>query len=103
MIDHYELAGDHFAGAQGYESYRDSAATLRTSENLAKMAETYLSVQACGSPAELIDQAVQFREILGPYDLNCCFRYASISLEQAESSLRTYATAVLPELKGLAA
>jgi alkanesulfonate monooxygenase SsuD/methylene tetrahydromethanopterin reductase-like flavin-dependent oxidoreductase (luciferase family) len=100
VVEHYELAGDHFAHERGYESYRDSAAVLRA-QGQEKLAEVYLSVQACGTPDELIEQTRQLRELMGPYDVSCCFRFAGVPLDVAERSMRLYAASVAPAIRSL--
>ena len=105
VIDHYDLGGEHFKSESGYESYAKSAEFYRAKrsgdEKFDRMAQTYLSVNACGTPDELIEQAHRFREAFGTYDLICCFRYAGIPLEDANRSIRAYARDVLPVLQQL--
>jgi len=76
VLAHYELAGDHFKEAKGYESYGDAVDLLKAI-GLEQMCDMYLGVQAWGTPATMIDQLVARREIIGDYDLTCSSRAAS--------------------------
>jgi alkanesulfonate monooxygenase SsuD/methylene tetrahydromethanopterin reductase-like flavin-dependent oxidoreductase (luciferase family) len=97
VMQHYELASDHFKDAKGYESY-GSAVDLMQAIGLEKLCDMYLSVNAWGTPEHILDQLHARREIIGPFDLTACFRYSGLPLEDAERSLRTFAASVLPTL-----
>lgn len=98
VLAHYELAGDHFKEAKGYESYGDAVDLLKAI-GLEQMCDMYLGVQAWGTPATMIDQLVARREIIGDYDLTCCFRFAGLPYDLAERSMRTFAERVMPVLR----
>jgi alkanesulfonate monooxygenase SsuD/methylene tetrahydromethanopterin reductase-like flavin-dependent oxidoreductase (luciferase family) len=98
VMQHYELAGDHFKEAKGYESY-GSAVELMKAIGLDKLCEMYLSVQAWGTPDQVIDKLRARREVIGEFDLTACFRFAGLPYEDAECSLRTFATEVLPVIR----
>jgi len=62
------------------------------------MCEMYLGVQAWGTPAQVLERLLARREVIGDFDLTACFRYAGLPIEDAERSMRTFATEVLPTL-----
>jgi len=97
VMQHYELASDHFKEAKGYESY-GSAVDLLKAIGLEKMCEMYLGVNAWGTPEQILEKLRQRREIIGPFDLTACFRYSGLPLEDAARSMRTFAAEVLPTL-----
>jgi alkanesulfonate monooxygenase SsuD/methylene tetrahydromethanopterin reductase-like flavin-dependent oxidoreductase (luciferase family) len=97
VMQHYELESDHFKRVTGYEAY-GSAVDLLRAIGLERMCEMYLDVQAWGTPAQVLERLRARREIIGDFDLTCCFRYAGLPLEDAERSLRTFAREVLPTL-----
>jgi alkanesulfonate monooxygenase SsuD/methylene tetrahydromethanopterin reductase-like flavin-dependent oxidoreductase (luciferase family) len=97
VMQHYELASDHFKDAKGYESYGD-AVDLLQAIGLEKMCEMYLGVNVWGTPEQILERLRRRREIIGPFDLTACFRYAGLPLEDAERSMRTFASEVLPSL-----
>ena len=98
VMQHYELAGDHFKEAKGYESY-GNAVELMKAIGLDKLCEMYLSVQAWGTPDQVIERLLARREAIGAFDLTACFRFAGLPFEDAERSLRTFAADVLPVLR----
>ncbi len=98
VMQHYELASDHFKEAKGYESY-GSAVDLMKAIGLEQMCEMYLGVQAWGTPAQIVERIEARRELVGDFDLTCCFRYAGLPLEDAERSMSTFAAEVLPALR----
>lgn len=97
VMQHYELASDHFKDTKGYESY-GGAVELLKAIGLEQLCEMYLRVNAWGTPAQILEKLRQRREIIGPYDLTACFRYSGLPLEDAERSMRTFAAEVLPAL-----
>ncbi|HET9611688.1 MAG TPA: LLM class flavin-dependent oxidoreductase [Acidimicrobiales bacterium] len=97
VMQHYELASDHFKEAEGYESYGNAVDLLRAI-GLERMCEMYLGVQAWGTPEQVLERLRARREIIGDYDLTACFRYAGLPIEDAERSMRTFAAEVLPTL-----
>jgi alkanesulfonate monooxygenase SsuD/methylene tetrahydromethanopterin reductase-like flavin-dependent oxidoreductase (luciferase family) len=98
VMQHYELADDHFKQATGYESYGKAVDLLR-SIGLEKMCDMYLGVQAWGTPDQVIEKLMARRELLGDFDLNCCFRFAGLPFEDAQQSMCTFAEHVMPALR----
>ncbi|HEU0171737.1 MAG TPA: LLM class flavin-dependent oxidoreductase [Acidimicrobiales bacterium] len=97
VMQHYELASDHFKEARGYEAYGNAVDLLRAI-GLERMCEMYLGVQAWGTPAQVLERLRARREVIGPFDLTACFRFAGLPIEDAERSMRTFASEVLPAL-----
>jgi alkanesulfonate monooxygenase SsuD/methylene tetrahydromethanopterin reductase-like flavin-dependent oxidoreductase (luciferase family) len=102
VMQHYELASDHFKQARGYESYGNAVDLLRAI-GLERMCEMYLGVQAWGTPEQILGRLEERRAVVGDFDLTCCFRYAGLPFEDAERSMRTFAAEVLPALQGRSA
>jgi alkanesulfonate monooxygenase SsuD/methylene tetrahydromethanopterin reductase-like flavin-dependent oxidoreductase (luciferase family) len=98
VMQHYELASDHFKEAKGYESY-GNAVDLLKAIGLDKMCDMYLGVNVWGTPDQIIDRLRERRDIIGDFDLTACFRYSGLPFDDAERSMRTFASAVLPALR----
>lgn len=98
VMGHYEMAGEHFKTAKGYESYGAAVDAIRAL-GLDGMRDAYLSAQIWGTPEMCLEKITHRRELLGEYDLTCCFRYAGLSLEDAERSMRTFAARVMPRVR----
>ncbi|MEJ7584396.1 MAG: LLM class flavin-dependent oxidoreductase [Acidimicrobiales bacterium] len=98
VMQHYELMSDHFKEASGYESYGNAVDLLRAI-GLEKVCSMYLDVQAWGTPDDIIDRLRARADLIGDFDLNCCFRYAGMPIDDAERSMRTFAEHVMPALR----
>jgi len=98
VLGHYELAGDHFKSAKGYESYGAAVDLLRAIGKEAQL-DAYLAVQIWGTPEMCIEKIEQRREVVGELDLTCCFRYAGLPYAEAERSMRTFAEKVMAPLR----
>lgn len=98
VMQHYELASEHFKDAKGYESY-GNAVDLLQAIGLEKLCEMYLRVQAWGTPDDVVDQLRERQQLLGDLDLTCCFRYSGMPLADAERSMRSFAEQVMPALR----
>lgn len=100
VIGHYELAGSHFEHTRGYDSYRTTVRLIEE-RGLDKLRETYLGVQLYGTPDQMVRRTRELLEIMGPYDLVCAFRYGGIPADEAQASMRLFASDVLPALRAL--
>jgi alkanesulfonate monooxygenase SsuD/methylene tetrahydromethanopterin reductase-like flavin-dependent oxidoreductase (luciferase family) len=102
VMEHYELESDHFKQAKGYESYGDAVDMLRAI-GLEGLCDMYLGVNVWGTPDQIVERLRARRDIVGDHDLTCCFRYAGLPYEDAEASMRLFATDVLPVVQAEAA
>lgn len=95
VMEHYELAGEHFKELRGYESYGNAVDMLRA-VGQEKIADMYLSVNVWGTPDDIVERLRARAEVVGDHDLVCCFRYAGLPIDDAEASMRCFAERVLP-------
>jgi alkanesulfonate monooxygenase SsuD/methylene tetrahydromethanopterin reductase-like flavin-dependent oxidoreductase (luciferase family) len=98
VMEHYELMGEHFKRAKGYEMYATAGEMMREI-GLEALKEQYLGVQAWGDPAQVIDRLRARHELIGDFDLNMCFRHAGIPLEDAANGMKLFAEKVMPEFR----
>lgn len=98
VMHHYEMMGDHFKEAKGYEEYGD-AATAMQEMGVEAVAEGYLEAQVWGTPQQMLDGFAKRREVIGDFDILLIPRYAGMPFDVAERTLRTFAKEVYPELK----
>jgi alkanesulfonate monooxygenase SsuD/methylene tetrahydromethanopterin reductase-like flavin-dependent oxidoreductase (luciferase family) len=101
VMEHYELEGDHFKTAKGYESYGSAVDMLRAI-GLDKLCDMYLGVNVWGTPDQILERLQARRAVVGDHDLTCCFRFAGLADDDAEASMRLFATDVLPRVDQLA-
>lgn len=98
VLEHYELMDDHLKGKKGYESYGAAVDFLRAIGKEG-MCQGYLDVTAWGTPEQIIEKFERRRDLLGEFDINPCFRFGGMRYEEAERSMRAFATHVMPALR----
>ena len=98
IIRHYEIMGEHFKSAKGYEHYA-TASDLFKQVGLEVGANTYCAVQTWGTPDMIIEKLRARRELLGDFELNVVANYGGMPIEEAEKSIRLFADEVLPEVQ----
>ncbi len=96
IVDHYELAGTHFAGTTSYESYAELAAALREA-GLDAAADAYAEANLYGTPDQIIKKLEERFSVIGDFHENAVFAYGGLSYEKAEASMRLFAKEVMPE------
>jgi alkanesulfonate monooxygenase SsuD/methylene tetrahydromethanopterin reductase-like flavin-dependent oxidoreductase (luciferase family) len=94
---HYELMGEHFKSAKGYEYYA-TAGELFRQVGLEPAARAYCSVNTFGTPEQVLAKLRWRHELLGGYELSVIPHYGGMAAAEAEASLRLFAEAVLPEV-----
>lgn len=97
VMNHYELLGEHFKEAKGYEMYATASEILRSLDKDVA-SEVYLQSQAWGTPQQILDKLATRRSLVGDFELSVVVNYGSLPFDQADASLRLFASEVLPEL-----
>ena len=98
VAEHYEIGGQHFSETKGYEFYGNAAEAIQAM-GLEKLAEIYAGVNTFGTPDEIVEQIRAQKAILGcDHDVLVISKYGSMSQEEAEASIRLFATQVIPRL-----
>ena len=100
VMHHYELAGEHFKNAKGYEAYGEAVDMLQDI-GLEGLAESYMNAQAWGTPQQMLDKLESWYKGVGDFDILFGFRHAGIPYEDAENSMRLVAQEVMPQLREL--
>lgn len=99
-VEHYEMAGDHFATTKGYERYADNAKFLRET-GLQKAADAYAATALWGSPERILGQIEAIRDVLGHFELIVAPCFGGMPYDQARESLELFATEVVPAARSL--
>jgi alkanesulfonate monooxygenase SsuD/methylene tetrahydromethanopterin reductase-like flavin-dependent oxidoreductase (luciferase family) len=97
VMDHYDMAGDHFRNMKGYGDYADNAVILAET-GLADAANNFVDINTWGTPQQILEKLEARGKFLGDFDLTIQVSYGGMSPENAESSMRLFAKDVLPEL-----
>ncbi len=98
IIKHYEIMGEHFKEAKGYEHYA-TASDLFKQVGLETSANVYCSVQTWGTPQRILEKLRWRRELLGDFELNMVVNYGGLPFEEAKKSIRLFSKEVLPEIQ----
>jgi alkanesulfonate monooxygenase SsuD/methylene tetrahydromethanopterin reductase-like flavin-dependent oxidoreductase (luciferase family) len=99
VMEHYDMAGDHFKNMKGYGDYATNAAILRDT-GLEDAANAFVDINTWGTPQQILDKLEKRKQVLGDFDLTVQVSYGGMSLENAERSMRLFAEKVLPEVQG---
>ncbi len=98
VFEHYELMSDHLKKAKGYDMYGNAVDILRAI-GLERVVETYLDVQAWGTPEMVVDKLRERGEKIGDFMFNACFRFAGVPQDYALRSMKLFAEEVMPKLR----
>jgi len=100
VLRHYELAKDHLKHTKGYEYY-GRMSEIAAEHGTDALSEFFLSLQVWGTPEQCYARVADIRERVGCDTFVACFRYAGMPVDEAERSMRLFASEVMPELKAL--
>jgi alkanesulfonate monooxygenase SsuD/methylene tetrahydromethanopterin reductase-like flavin-dependent oxidoreductase (luciferase family) len=98
IVNHYEIMSKHFENAKGYDYYASAGAMFRE-VGLETVVQTYCDTQTYGTPEQILNKLRRRRELLGDFELNMIVNYGGMPFDEVDSSLRLFASEVLPELQ----
>ena len=98
VMHHYEMMGEHFKHAKGYEAYGDAATAMQTM-GLEAVCEGYVNGQVWGTPQQMLEGFEKRRQVIGDFDILMIPRFAGMPFEVAKRTLKVFAEEVVPELK----
>jgi alkanesulfonate monooxygenase SsuD/methylene tetrahydromethanopterin reductase-like flavin-dependent oxidoreductase (luciferase family) len=99
-VDHYEMAGEHFATTKGYERYADTAKRIQEA-GLQGAADKYAETALWGNPERILGQIEQIRDVLGDFEIIVAPCFGGMPYDQARASLELFAREVLPKARSL--
>jgi len=98
VMQHYDMAGEHFGRMKGYGDYAHNAAALRGT-GLADAANAFVDINTFGTPRQILEKLEARWRQIGAFDLTVQVSYGGLSGTQAEKSIQLFAQQVLPELQ----
>ena len=101
LTQHFELRGDYLRMAGGYEYYANFADNMDAYGGDA-MQNFFVSLQVAGTPEQCFQKVKDIHGYTGADSLVGFFSYGGMPYEDAERSMRLFASEVLPELKKFA-
>jgi len=98
VMDHYEMASDHFSAMKGYTDYASNAGVLQSLGQSAA-AQAFVDINTWGTPQQILEKLERRRQALGDFDLTVQVSYGGMTRENAERSIRLFGEKVLPEVQ----
>ena len=98
VMDHYDMAGEHFRALKGYGDYASHSELVRAT-GLEKAADAYVQANVWGTPNQILEKLEARRKIIGDFDMMVQVGFGGMSGRDAENSMRLFAQKVIPELK----
>lgn len=98
VLHHYEMMGDHFKDAKGYEAYALGAEALRAA-SMEDKAKAYIEGQIWGTPDHMLRRFEERRKYMGDTGALFIFRFGGAPMDVVERSMRLIGKEVLPVLK----
>ena len=99
-LRHYEMAGEHFGKAKGYEYYQQMAKNLQGAGKDASV-DYFLNLQVWGTPEMCFNKIDDIRRRVNANHFTGVFSYAGMPWEEAERNVTLFAKEVMPEVKKL--
>lgn len=98
VMQHYDMAGDHFKRMKGYGDYANNAELLKD-VGMEDAARAFTDINTFGTPKQILEKLEKRRRTIGDFDLTVQVSYGGMSAKDAESSIRLFAKEVLPEVQ----
>ena len=96
VVRHYDMAGDNFSRAKGYEYYAKNAEAFRDVDG---KAEEFVELQPWGTPDQYLAKLQHIDTYMDMGALIAHFAFGGMPYDLAEENMKLFAEAVLPELK----
>ncbi len=98
VMDHYEFRSDHLKTTRGYEYYGGFTDKINTYGDR-DVVDFFVNLQVTGTPEQCYQKVMDIHGYTGTDSLVASFSYGGMPYEDAEASMRLFASEVLPELK----
>ncbi|MEE8305317.1 MAG: LLM class flavin-dependent oxidoreductase [Candidatus Tectomicrobia bacterium] len=100
VMDHYEFKSDHLKNIKGYEYYGNMTEKVVKYGDETVM-DFFINLQVWGTPEQCYQKIVDIQGHTGNDSYVGVFSYAGMPPEDAEHSMRLFASGVMPQLKEL--
>lgn len=99
VMQHYEMASDHWKNLKNYGDYAASAEAIAQLESYEAGRRAYVSVNDFGTPTQILEEYERRRGFLGDFDLFLNPTYGGLGLEDVRGSMNLFSKKVIPELR----
>jgi alkanesulfonate monooxygenase SsuD/methylene tetrahydromethanopterin reductase-like flavin-dependent oxidoreductase (luciferase family) len=101
VVKHYQFDQPHLKDTPGYEHHGLMYDRLVAPGGSEKMADFFLGLQLWGTPEQVFEKIVDLQRRTRMDSYVGVFSYAGMPAEEADRSMKLFASAVMPELKEL--
>jgi alkanesulfonate monooxygenase SsuD/methylene tetrahydromethanopterin reductase-like flavin-dependent oxidoreductase (luciferase family) len=101
VLHHYEMMGDHYKEAKGYEAYGNAVDAMRAVGKEGMM-QAYIDQQIWGTPDQILRKFEERKQQIGPTEALVAFRFGGLPFDATERSQKLFAEEVMPVLKSWA-
>ena len=98
VMRHYEFRSDHLKTTRGYEYYGGFTDKINTYGDR-DVVDFFVGLQVTGTPEQCYQKVMEIHGYTGTDSLVASFSYGGMPFEDAEASMRLFASEVTPELK----
>src|SRR5260370_1156734 len=98
VFEHNAMTRHNLPKIKGYESYKPAQPALSPPGGIEAAVKGFIKTQAWGTPEMCYEKLREHHEITGAQGLILVFTYGGIPYDRAESSMRLFASKVLPEV-----
>jgi alkanesulfonate monooxygenase SsuD/methylene tetrahydromethanopterin reductase-like flavin-dependent oxidoreductase (luciferase family) len=98
VMKHYEFRSDHLKTTRGYEYYGNFTDKINTYGDR-DVVDFFVNLQVTGTPEQCYQKVMDIYGYTGTDSLVAAFSYGGMPFEDAEASMRLFASEVMPELK----
>ena len=98
VMKHYEFRSDHLKTTRGYEYYGGFTDKINTYGDR-DVIDFFVQLQVTGTPEQCYEKVMDIHGFTGTDSLVAAFSYGGMPFDDAEASMRLFASEVMPELK----
>ncbi len=98
VMRHYEFRSDHLKTTRGYEYYGNFTDKINTYGDR-DVVDFFVNLQVTGTPEQCYQKVMDIHDYTGADSLVAAFSYGGMPYDDAERSMRLFASEVIPELK----
>ena len=98
VMKHYEFRSDHLKTTRGYEYYGGFTDKINTYGDT-DVVDFFVNLQVTGTPEQCYQKVMDIYGYTGTDSLVAAFSYGGMPYDDAEASMRLFASEVMPELK----
>src|SRR5205823_6374089 len=98
VMEHYELASQHFGETKGYEYYGKMASAINKYGEQSGV-DFFVDLQVYGTPDQCFEKIMDIRSMVGNDSFVSVCSYADMPIDEAERNMRLFSDTIKPRLQ----